>query len=555
MQRNRLRLSVAVGVLLLFLTAPGAAAEIPGTNGAPVPVLDWGPCPASSPEEEEALADYECTVAEVPLSYRDPDGQSIELALGRLPAADPQRKLGSLFWNPGGPGGSGRIPPIFSEALHRRFDLVGFDPRGIAASTPLMCFESNEQGARLFGGDFPITLAQEQRFIRANIRGTELCARNGGPILEHMSTANVARDLDLLRQAVGDEQLTYLGYSYGTAIGGYYANLFPDKVRALTLDAVIDPTEWSSSSSTVPVEYTLGAFFGANDALNTFLAACRGDVRCAFREPGVDLRRKYDRLLARLRRKPAVLVVEDGTVVITYQAAVYETLGSLYSALNSPFLAEFLEATWQATEQADRRVALRGAEVGGGHRPARQEPGPSDEPYAGWEWLPAVECTDSVNPTNPWVWPRYARRADREAGPFGSPWVFFSQPCATWPAADPDRYQGPWDRETANPILLIGNSLGDPATPYEDAQSTQRLLADARLLTLETFGHAAQGGLSRCIDNAVDRYLIALRLPPPGLVCEPDLGPFDPLPEALERRLDERDEAMPAPPAPVVPAG
>jgi TAP-like protein len=305
----------------------------------------------------------------------------------------------------------------------------------------------------------------------------------------------------------------------------------------------------------VPVEYTLGAFFGANDALNTFLAACRDDRRCAFREPGVDLRRKYDRLLARLRRNPAELAVEGGTVLITYQVAVYETLGLLYTASNSPFLAEFLEATWAATEQADRRVALRGAEMASGYRPARQEPGPADEPYAGWEWLPAVECTDSVNPTNPWVWPRYARRADRLAGPFGSPWIFFSQPCATWPASDPDRYQGPWDRQTANPILLIGNSLGDPATPYEDAQSTERLLADARLLTLETFGHAAQGGLSGCIDAAVDRYLIHLRLPRPGLVCQPDLGPFDPLPESLERRLDQREEAMPAPPAPVVPAG
>jgi TAP-like protein len=176
---------------------------------------------------------------------------------------------------------------------------------------------------------------------------------------------------------------------------------------------------------------------------------------------------------------------------------------------------------------------------------------PADEPYDGWEWYSAVECTDSSNPTNPWVWPRYARRADREAGPFGSPWVFFSQPCATWPAADPDRYTGPWDRQTANPILLIGNSLGDPATPYEDAQSTERILADARLLTLESFGHTAHGGLSRCIDAAVDRYMIRLLLPPPGKVCQPDLGPFDPFPETLDRK---RDESLPPSPAPVVPA-
>jgi pimeloyl-ACP methyl ester carboxylesterase len=557
-----LRLSVMVVLLLLLPTAasaargaPSATNAIAGTNGAPVPILEWGACPASSPEEKEALADYECSVAEVPLSYRDPDGQRIELALARLPATNPRRRLGSLFWNPGGPGGSGRIPPIFSKALHRRFDLVGFDPRGIAASTPLRCFRSNEQAIRLFGAEFPITRARFRRFAGLNIRGTDLCARKGGPLLEHMSTANVARDLDLLRRAVGDDQLTYLGFSYGTAIGEYYANLFPEKVRALTLDAVIDPTQWSSSSASVPVEYTLRSFFGANDALDAFLAACRRDRRCAFRESGMDLRPKYDTLLARLRRNPVELVVGGGTVEVTYQLTVYETLGLLYNALNSPFLGEILQAIWAATEQADRRVALAGAELRSGYRPSRHEPVPADERYFGLEWAPAVQCTDSVNPTNPWVWPRSARRADRQAGPFGSPWIFLSQPCATWPASDPDRYQGPWNRETANPILLIGNSLGDPATPYEAAQSTERLLADARLLTLKTFGHAAQGGLSRCIDRAVDRYLIALRLPPPGLVCRPDLGPFDPVAGPLERRLEERDEALPAPPAPVVPTG
>ena len=172
-----------------------------------------------------------------------------------------------------------------------------------------------------------------------------------------------------------------------------------------------------------------------------------------------------------------------------------------------------------------------------------------EEPYEGWEWLPAVQCTDSVNPTDPWQTPRFARLADRLAYPFGSPWVFLSQPCATWPAGDPDRYAGPWDRQT-NPILLIGNSLGDPATPYEDAQATESVLADARLLTLETYGHTAHGGLSQCIDEAVDRYLIRLRLPPPGLVCQPDLRPFDPIPEEPAPPVEE-----PVAPAPVLPAG
>jgi pimeloyl-ACP methyl ester carboxylesterase len=548
------RIAILATCVIGLLIPPTAATAAPvttdgivGTNGAPVPALEWGPCPAATPEEEQALADYECSVAEVPLSYRDPDGQSIELALGRLPAADQSRKLGSLFWNPGGPGGPGRIPFIFSEALHERFDLVGFDPRGIAASTPLRCFGSNEQAIQLFGLEFPITLAQERVFIRANAQGTRLCAQNGGPILEHMSTVNVARDLDLLRQAVGDEQLTFLGYSYGTAVGAYYANLFPDNVRALTLDGVIDPAEWSSSSRTAPIEFRLGAFFGANRALNSFLAACAADQRCVFRESRIDLRRKYDRLLARLRRAPVEVVVQGEPLLVNYQAAVYMTLGSLYFAPGSQFLADFLQAVWVATGKPAAQAARTAGKLRAGLKPTRQAGVRQDEPYFGLEWFPAVECTDSVNPTNPFLWPVFARLADRLAGPFGRPWVYSSQPCATWPAKDPDRYAGPWNRRT-NPILLIGNSQGDPATPYEDAQSTERLLANARLLTLDSFGHTAQGGLSRCIDDAVDRYLIDLKLPPPGLVCEPDLGPFDPLPGPLARKRAKFEERFPQPP-------
>ena len=153
-----------------------------------------------------------------------------------------------------------------------------------------------------------------------------------------------------------------------------------------------------------------------------------------------------------------------------------------------------MQETWGATETPALRSAPQPAQLGAGYRPLRALAGRQEEPYFGIEWLPAVECTDSVNPDNPWQWPRFARLADRRAYPFGAAWVFFSQPCASWPADDPDRYSGPFDRRTANPILLIGNSLGDPATPYEDARQTEGILADARLLTLESFGHTAQGG-------------------------------------------------------------
>ena len=149
-------------------------------------------------------------------------------------------------------------------------------------------------------------------------------------------------------------------------------------------------------------------------------------------------------------------------------------------------------------------------------RPSRAAPAPEDEPYFGIEAGPAVQCTDSDNPSSPWLWPLYAHKADREAPYFGSFWVYLSLPCATWPAEDQDRYAGPWDRPTANPLLLIGNSEGDPATPYEDAVSTANRLPGARLLTYEAWGHAAFLGASRCIDTTVERYLITKQLPPRG---------------------------------------
>jgi len=397
---------------------------------------------------------------------------------------------------------------------------------------------SGAQAIGLLVWEFPITLAQERRGIELTRRASELCARNGGPLLEHMATANVARDLDLLRQAVGDQQLSYLGFSYGTHLGEVYANLFPEQVRALTLDAVIDPIEWTTgygpADAFAPVSYRVGHFIGTERALSTFLAACAADARCAFREPGVDLRAKYNRLLARVRRRPVDVVIDGEPLTVTYQLVADGTRGLLYDPANSPFLADALQIIYDATERraaVPQRARARARQsLLAGRRMPRLAAVPEDEPYFGLEATPAVMCSDTNNPPNPFVWPRYARRADRQAYPFGSPWVYWSLPCATWPASDRDRYTGPWNRPTAHPLLLIGNSLGDPATPYEDAQRTaEHVLADARLLTLNSFGHAGFFQ-SNCVVRAVEHYLIDLRLPDKATVCQPDRGPFDPVP-------------------------
>ncbi|WP_243859642.1 alpha/beta hydrolase [Amycolatopsis arida] len=496
-----------------------AAVEALDTNGAPVPELNWAPCP-----DDVAPEGYECATAEVPLSYRNPHGQSITLAVGRLPATDQANKLGTIFYNPGGPGGPGRIAPPLTPELHERFDIVGFDPRGIGASTPLSCFP-NPEDARKLGGPFPITPAQERERVREVTEATEICGRNAGPLIDHMSTANVARDMDLLRQAVGEDMTSYYGISYGSHVGSVYANLFPERVGAVVIDAVLDPVEWTTGYRPEewfhPFSYRLGSHLGAQRSLESFLDACSADERCAFREPGVDLLAKYNAILDRLLEGPLTITLPEGQPQeITYQLAVQSTLGALYSAAASPVLAEFLQALHDA---ARPDTWLSGPPV------AALPPVPST-PYAplrlGPEQGVAVMCADSSNPGNPYQWGRFARKADEDARGFGSQWTWLSVPCATWPGADKDRYTGPWNRDTANPVLVIGNGKGDPATPYEDARKTADMLGDARLLTLDTFGHGALGE-SACVDAAVSAYFADGTLPAEGTVCQPDRGPFD----------------------------
>ncbi|MCX2732821.1 alpha/beta hydrolase [Saccharopolyspora sp. NFXS83] len=527
MQQGHLARGTAVLVAVLAagsltpaaLAGPPAADSAPAplrTNGAAVPTLDWAPC--------EGGAGYECATAEVPLSYRDPAGQKIQLAVGKLPAVDQEHKLGTIFYNPGGPGNSGKFAPELTPELHQRFDIVGFDPRGIAESDGLSCF--TEPGDDFhWMSSFPATPEQERAATEETARGVEQCARNAGPLLKHTSTANVARDLDLLREAVGEDRLDYYGISYGSHLGTVYANLFPERVGAVAIDAVVDPIEWTTGyrpgETTEPMTFRMGAHRGAQQALRAFLDACAADERCAFREPGTDLLGKYNALLDRLSAEPVMLPQPDGTSrEVTYPTAVMRTWRALNSASASAPLAEFLQQLHE--------LSLPGAAAA--PEPAASVPAASGGGAPGMEQMLSVMCNDGSNPGDPSVWPDYARRANEAGRGFGSYWTYLSLGCATWPdGPDPDRYTGPWDRETAAPVLVIGNRQGDPATPYDDARKTSELLSGARLLTLDSFGHGARGA-SACIDGALNAYFTDGALPAEGTVCQPDTGPFDPAP-------------------------
>ncbi|MEV6906514.1 alpha/beta hydrolase [Amycolatopsis sp. NPDC051071] len=481
---------VRIAALITLTTA--ALAIAPAASAAPKGI-DWGPCPAGS------RPGYDCAEIQVPLSYQDPNGPRVTIALGRLPATDQKNKRGTIFTNPGGPGNPGRFTKFQTPSLHRQFDIVGFDPRGVGASTPVHCFANDAETEPLKRvlGKFPITAEQETRHL-ADVREVAAsCGRNAGPLLGHLSTANVARDLDRLREAAGEAKLRYYGLSYGTYLGEVYANLFPQRVGALALDAVDDPIAWSTghrpAGAKVPFSTRLGGFRDADRALNAFLDVCAADVRCAFREPGTDLRAKYDALLDRLEAAPGA---------ITYQDVIGRTHNALTDEANSRSLAEFLQG---ATKQASAKAIVT----------------PFDSALGGGGTI----CADTTNPRDPAAWPRAAREADRASRGFGSYDTYLSLPCAFWPVSDPARYTGPWNRPTA-PILLLANGKGDPETPYAGAKRTERILGNARLLTLDAWGHGA-ANRSACVDAALDGYLAYGRLPARDTVCAPDHAPFD----------------------------
>ncbi|GAA1605115.1 alpha/beta fold hydrolase [Actinoplanes couchii] len=228
-------------------TATTSAAERRRLDKLPTPKLGWYKCYGTA----------ECATVKVPLDYDKPKGAKTEIAVLRVKAKNQKAKIGSLFVNPGGPGGSATAmaadaPLFLSDAVLEKFDVVGVDPRGIGASANIKCFKSVKDQTAVFNRmnvAFPLGKTQEQRYISGAQSFGKACSTTGKTLAGAMSTSEVARDMELMRRAVGDKKLTYLGFSYGTALGQYYANLFPDRFRAIAIDGNIDPRQWAGTGS------------------------------------------------------------------------------------------------------------------------------------------------------------------------------------------------------------------------------------------------------------------------------------------------------------------
>ncbi|MBN6050804.1 alpha/beta fold hydrolase [Nonomuraea sp. RK-328] len=478
---------VVAALATVALLAPGYSGD---RRPPPEPArLAWSDCGGR----------FQCAKLAVPLDHGEPNGERIQLSVIRLPATG--ARIGSLVLNPGGPGGSGveyarEAQSAVSPEVRARFDIVGFDPRGVGASAPVKCLDTQHLDAFLALDATPDDPAEELALERGSREFARGCAARSGKLLQHVGTVDAARDMDVLREALGERKLTYLGESYGTFLGAVYADLFPGRVRALVLDGAQDPAVSGLRLNTQQAA-------GFEVALRAYVKDCllRGD--CPFRSHDMDgALNELTGLLRRTDRRP--LPAGDGRQV-TESLAVNGVLAPLYDRDAWPMLTETLAEAFKG----DGTLLLENADSLLG----RTAEGYSNETEA----YMAISCVDGAYPRDV---PSYARAAadlSRTAPRFGPNIAWSALPCAYWPAR-PTFQNHPLKAKGAPPILVVGTRR-DPATPYAWARSLAGELESGVLLTYEGDGHTAYHNGDTCVDRAVDHYLITGEAPKNGTTC------------------------------------
>ena len=473
--------------------------------------LSWTSCSgfAETPRDKEAYADpvLQCTYLEVPLDYSNPNGRTIKVGLLKRPASEPANRIGSLLINPGGPGGSGmsaaanRAADIGTTELGRRFDFVGFDPRGVGSSEPqVLCLSAEGRDAeRLMNlnvDSSPAGVARTEAHVKAE--NEECLRRTGKEVLANIGTREVVRDLDVMRSALGDEKLTYVGYSYGTKIGASYAEVFPRNVRAMVLDGAVDPAQ-------DPIAQLIDQGRGFQKAFDTFAAWCAGQADCALGPNKDQAVTKFQSLVRPLIAQP--VSVSDGRK-LSYTDATIGTVQALYLSDLWPALNRALLELGQG--RGDTLMRLADFYYG------RSEDGTYS---ATMDVFQSVLCVDSP----PIKDPNVARDVDaryRQVAPFldsGQPPSPALDNCAFWPVPPTG---GPHEPQVAGlPPVVVISTTQDPATPYQAGVNLADDL-DARLLTFEGTQHTAfLQGIS-CVDNAAIAYVVKLELPAEGARCK-----------------------------------
>ncbi|MEU5521842.1 alpha/beta hydrolase [Streptomyces sp. NPDC047860] len=476
--------------------------------------LDWKNCPAPSEDQGGGSAppsplpgprgEWSCATLKAPLDWDDPGGDTIGLALIRARSSGTSsERIGSLIFNFGGPGGSGVTTlPAFGEEyapLRTRYDLVSFDPRGVGRSAPVRCLDDRQLDAYLQQDATPDDQAERAELLSSTKEFNADCEENSERILPHVRTTDAARDLNLMREVLGDDRLHYFGISYGTELGGVYAHLFPEKVGRAVFDAVVDPTQ-------TPEEGSLGQARGFQLALDNYAEDCVSRTEeCPVGDSAQDVKDRIAKLLKDLDSRPIPGIFPRE---LTQTAATGGILQALYSQEFWGFLTDGLE---QAYDGDGTILMLLSDSMNG-----RSENGEYSNLV---EANVAINCADDKPRYGPEDVERELPAFRSASGLFGDYLAWGMTDCTDWAvpgAADHPQVSAPG----AAPILVIGNT-GDPATPYEGARRMAEALGEGVgvELTYRGQGHGAYTSGNRCVRGAVHGYLLDGTVPAAGTVC------------------------------------
>jgi pimeloyl-ACP methyl ester carboxylesterase len=448
-----------------------------------------------------------CSTLEVPADWNNPQGDRFKLSIVYR-KADGGQPLGSLLFNPGGPGTSGASwvrdsgDQIGTSSLRSHYNLVGFDPRGVGESEPIVkCLGNSEKDEMIYGASAaPVGSAQEVAETRAKMKKfVASCVKNTGPGLQFIDTISAAKDMDLIRAVFGESKINYLGYSYGTYLGTAYAQLFPKRVGRMVLDGAVDPTVDEDTQDLYQLK-------GFDQALKDFLADCLDNQDCPFSGSSVSAQARVTKLLADIEKKP---LNTDSGRKLTIWGALTGIVMPLYSQDWWPSLAQgFAEAL-----KGDGTTLLSLADTYNDRN--------EDGTYASntIESNIAIACLDSRAPSDAASMASNNRKLLAASSMLGKYWQFGALSCEQWPypvAPKPASFKA----IGAEKILVIGTT-GDPATPYWQSVSLAKdVLANAQLITFNGEGHTAYGLESSCVNKVVDDFFIQNVVP----TEDPDCG-------------------------------
>jgi pimeloyl-ACP methyl ester carboxylesterase len=505
---------VAAALLATLCGCSAGSSASGDATASPSPSSSGGATTGSAPAPSAGLARFyrqkltwtacrtgdQCAELSVPLDYARPADRSISISVLKVPATG--RRIGSLVLNPGGPGASGvdyaaAGSRAVGTTLTRSYDVVGFDPRGVASSTPLSCV-SDARLSHILDSDQEPATARERRQFDATVRGFgEACLRSDPGLTRHMSTVEVAKDVDVLRQALGDPELTYYGASYGTAIGAEYAQLFPRRVGRMVLDGAVDP-------STSTVQSSLVQAHGFEVALRAYVGACVRRGSC-FLGSSVDAgARRIKRFLDGLDAQP--LPAGNGRV-LTQSDALYGLAEPLYVPAYWSYLDEGLTQAFDGDGSLMMRLAdayLR-----------RDASGRYDGNL--FQALNAVNCLDKDDGVPTAQVARYLPRFRRASPTFGDSFAYGMATCALWPVHS--GHQPAPVRAAGSPPILVVGTTRDPATPLVWARSLARQLDKGVLVTRDGDGHTGFRQGSSCVDRTVEGYLVDGTVPSSDVSC------------------------------------